>query len=196
MSQSPIWGTEALRPLDLSLIETAKDLVRSKKGKPTQANLRRAVSTTYYALFHCLARTAADLLVGATRASRSDAAWTQAYRALDHGFAKGKCSNGSVMGTFPTAIREFGEEFVAMQLKRHAADYAPDDTYYKSAVLRDLPCRPGGGQASGRAGKGRAWSGAVASAAKAATPSGRKASPKPVAIWKPPHGNGTRRSSG
>lgn len=57
---------------------------------------------------------------------------------MDHGFAKGQCSNASVMGTFPTAIREFGEEFVVMQLKRHAADYAPDETYYKSAVLRDI----------------------------------------------------------
>ena len=42
------------------------------------------------------------------------------------------------MNAFPAAIRDFGEEFVVMQLKRHAADYAPGGSYYKSAVLSDI----------------------------------------------------------
>ena len=35
-------------------------------GRPSQADLRRAVSTTYYALFHALAQCCANTLIGAT----------------------------------------------------------------------------------------------------------------------------------
>lgn len=50
------------------LIETARRLAGANPGQPTptQADLRRTVSTAYYALFHCLAGAAADLLVGRT----------------------------------------------------------------------------------------------------------------------------------
>ena len=37
------------------LIQTARRLTESGAVQPTQADLRRAVSTAYYALFHCLA---------------------------------------------------------------------------------------------------------------------------------------------
>ena len=69
----------------LDFIETARDLTTSSSGRPRQSNLRRAVSTTYYALFHCLATCCADMIVGGAGADRSEPAWRQAYRALDHG---------------------------------------------------------------------------------------------------------------
>ena len=46
------------------LITTARSLTELDPRQPTQANLRRAVSTAYYAVFHLLAHTAADLLIG------------------------------------------------------------------------------------------------------------------------------------
>ena len=55
--------------------------------KPRQADLKRAISTAYYALFHAMAKDAADMLVG-VGADRPDKAWTQLYRALQHGDAK------------------------------------------------------------------------------------------------------------
>ena len=42
------------------------------------------------------------------------------------------------MCRFPKAIEDFGNEFVQMQVKRHAADYDPSGTYYKSAVMQDI----------------------------------------------------------
>ena len=51
------------------LIETARRLTASGAAPPTQADLRRAVSTAYYGLFHCLAGTAADLLSPAPAAA-------------------------------------------------------------------------------------------------------------------------------
>jgi uncharacterized protein (UPF0332 family) len=46
------------------LIVTARKLAKASPKKPRQADLKRAVSTAYYALFHALAKNAADQLVG------------------------------------------------------------------------------------------------------------------------------------
>lgn len=86
-------------------------------------------------MFHTLARCGADLLVGASRASRSQAAWRQAYRALDHGLVKKQCGNRSVMTQFPPEIQQFGQMFVALQRQRHLADYAPDNHFKRPVVL-------------------------------------------------------------
>jgi uncharacterized protein (UPF0332 family) len=120
------------------LLVTARYLTDSSKGKPRQAHLRRAVSTTYYAMFHALARCCADLLIGTGSSSRSDEAWNQVYRALDHGFAKSACTNKSMLSKFPKEIQDFANLFVQMQLKRHDADYNPYGTVFKSAVLTDI----------------------------------------------------------
>ena len=75
-----------MNPFDF--IATARDLVAlNVRGRPRQSDLRRAVSTAYYALFHCLAGCCADLLVGDPGANRSLSAWNQTYRGLQHAFA-------------------------------------------------------------------------------------------------------------
>ncbi len=98
----------------------------SGRGRPPQTELRRAVSAAYYAMFHALAACCADMLVGATRASRSQQAWRQTYRSLEHGYAKNQCANQGMMAQFPLAIRKFAELFIYMQRRRHIADYDPD----------------------------------------------------------------------
>ena len=119
-------------------IATARDLVeRTSRGRPRQTNLRRAVSTTYYALFHCMAICCADTLVGGAGANRSAPAWRQAYRALQHTTARQRCAQPTIR-RFPNDIQDFAVEFVAMQRKREHADYDPDGTFYKSDVLQDI----------------------------------------------------------
>jgi hypothetical protein len=127
---------ENLNPRDL--LKTAKELVQATNGKPRQANLLRATSTAYYALFHTLARSCADLLIGGPNSVRSKPAWHQAYRALEHGFAKNACKNSSKLTLFPQEIQDFANMFVAMQVKRRRADYDPHEKAYKSAVLLDI----------------------------------------------------------
>ena len=118
-----------MKPLDL--IETARVLAESGPGRPTQASLRRAVSTAYYALFHCLAATAADLFIGQQRTP----AWHRTYRALEHGRARSACQEPTAR-RFPAEVRDFAEAFVAMQKARQRADYALDtDDYQESDVL-------------------------------------------------------------
>ncbi|MBS9478554.1 hypothetical protein [Ancylobacter radicis] len=105
------------------LLGVARRLAKASPKKPRQADLRRAVSTSYYALFHALARNAADVLVG-VGTDRPDKAWNHAYRALDHGFAKKACRRLRDLG-FPPDLCLCGDAFVILQEARHEADYNP-----------------------------------------------------------------------
>lgn len=101
-----------MNPSDL--IETARVLLSSAKGTPTEASLRRAVSSAYYALFHCLSRECADLLIGGSGSDRSEAAWRQVYRALEHGPAKTKCKKRQIIRKFPKEIEDFASRFAEL----------------------------------------------------------------------------------
>ncbi len=122
------------------LIRIARHLasggVGSGIGRPRQDELCRAVSCAYYAMFHTLAGCCADVVVGATRARRSQEAWRRTYRALEHGHAKNQCANTRMLDRFPPEIQRFGELFVDMQRLRHYADYDPEANFYRSAVVR------------------------------------------------------------
>lgn len=107
------------------LIDAAKALCpASPNRRPKQANLRRSVSTAYYAVFHALARTCADALVGTNKADRPNRAWVEVYRGLEHGAAKNAC-NGAGNVAFPQQIKDFADAFRQLQAARHAADYDP-----------------------------------------------------------------------
>lgn len=116
------------------LLNVACDLLKSSR-RPKQASLRRACSTTYYALFHTLCRSCANTMVSDKSTRR---AWVQAYRCLNHGEARQKCITKKHMSQFPAAIQDFANLFVQMQEKRHRADYDPTGVYYKSAVQADI----------------------------------------------------------
>ena len=112
------------------LIRIARHLamggVGSGLGRPRQTDLRRAISAAYYALFHTLARCGADMVVGSTPRRRSQAAWDQVYRALEHGHARNQFANMAVMGGYSAAIQDFGAMFIYAQRMRQRADYNPD----------------------------------------------------------------------
>ena len=110
----------------LDLIAAAKLLAdHPRRGRPPEANLRRAISTAYYALFHCLAENCADMMVGSSGAGRSREAWRQVYRALEHGMGRRRCGDRNAISVFASEIRQFAQLFVQMQDLRHSADYDP-----------------------------------------------------------------------
>ena len=75
----------------LGLVATARMLLGEKnKGAPNQVRLRRAVSTAYYALFHGIARAAADALVGVQH--RASARYETVYRGFEHSQMKRCCA--------------------------------------------------------------------------------------------------------
>lgn len=120
------------------LISTARELAGVPGGlPPSQASLRRAVSTAYYALFHCMAENCADMLVGEPGSGRSRPAWRQAYRALQHGTAKRRCRQ-DLIKRFPVEIQGFAKQFAEMQEKRETADYDPDRNFEQSDVITDI----------------------------------------------------------
>lgn len=117
-------------------IATARRLAdTSGPGRPRDTDLRRAVSTAYYAMFHCLAACCADTLVGGPGSNRDMRAWNRMYRSLEHGIARRRCRHRDIAG-FPVEIRNFAAVFVEMQDERHEADYAPDAEFSKADVIR------------------------------------------------------------
>ena len=88
-------------------------------------------------MFHCLAQNCADLLVGGPGSHRSEPAWRQTYRALQHGTARQRCQQQPIR-QFPEPIQEFARKFVEMQIKRENADYGPEGIYRKSDILEDI----------------------------------------------------------
>ena len=125
------------------LLEIADSLAHGRigagRGRPRQAELRRAVSATYYALFHTLAINAATLLVGNRSSTRTRQAWRQTYRALDHRRIKNQCTERrprQVLAQFPPEIQKFADLFVNMQRERHAADYDPLEEFSRNSVAQ------------------------------------------------------------
>lgn len=115
------------------LIATARRLAKASPRRPRQADLKRAISTAYYALFHALARNAADSLVGVGQ-NRPNKAWAQAYRALEHGFARTACGQVRTLG-FPAPLCACADAFLTLQQARHDADYDPDQRVTRADAM-------------------------------------------------------------
>jgi uncharacterized protein (UPF0332 family) len=122
-----------VKPSDF--LRTARLLANTDTGRPQQVNLRRACSSTYYALFHTLCTTCARLLVGPQKTRR---AWCHVYRSVDHRVARESCARTEFIQRFPNAVQDFASVFVQMQIARHTADYDPDAQFRRSSVAADI----------------------------------------------------------
>lgn len=122
------------------LMDQARHLARRSSKKPRQADLRRAVSAAYYAVFHALCRTCADMTVGVGHL-RSHPTWAHVYRSVQHGEAKTRCSNVAPLAKLlepaplDRGIRRFAGAFANLQEQRHRADYGPHASFTRSEVL-------------------------------------------------------------
>lgn len=114
--------------------ELASGLGDENQGRPRQTELRRAVSCAYYAMFHTLASCCANMLIGSTPSRRSNQAWQQVYRSLEHGRLRTQCSDRGTMSQFPPDIQKFAESLVLMQRHRHSADYDPMEDFDRAQV--------------------------------------------------------------
>jgi uncharacterized protein (UPF0332 family) len=128
------------------LLEQAERLAKLDARKPKQANLRRAISSAYYALFHMLVDEACRVQVGAqhtqapyrqvlgrafAHAVMTDACKSFGGGALKKGVAKGLPAGFAV----PAEIRGLAETFVDLQERRHVADYDLTERFRRSDVL-------------------------------------------------------------
>jgi hypothetical protein len=116
-------------PLHSELLNLAVELVSRNPGAPAGGDLRRGVSTAYYALFHLLVHEATSRLV-AVASLRA-----RVGRSFDHRIMRQVCQDyadllqdsaghlvfaGQIV---PQGIQDIASAFVALQQARHRADY-------------------------------------------------------------------------
>lgn len=88
---------------------------------PLPDALRRAVSTAYYAVFHALANSNADCLIGPPTDPLLEHAWHRVRRGLDHNQARRNLEQDR--HRFSPPVQKFIAAFAGLQDARHAADY-------------------------------------------------------------------------
>ena len=118
------------------LLELAASL-SAQRGKPSlvQAALRRAVSTSYYAVFHALCTGCTDGLV---RWSRTDLV-DKTYRSLDHGTARRKLALLATRAAKGGVVRRVSIVFAELQDSRNDADYErPKTLFTRSEVAAEI----------------------------------------------------------
>lgn len=126
------------------LLMHTHDLLAPKKGAPNQSDLRRAVSSAYYALFHHLLRAASDQMVGSSPAQRRRPEYRLVYRSLQHTSMADVCEavrRPTLSGRYQRArgLVDFGPDikkcaatFADLQRVRHTADYDPGQRFTKA----------------------------------------------------------------
>lgn len=118
------------------LLEQADRLAATPRvGAPRQADLRRAISSAYYGVFHAIVTEAADDLVG--RSHRQTPRYELAYRSVDHRSLRRICEEVQKRqlsdkytkyephGGFGPDIKTLAAAVTDLQEKRHSADYDP-----------------------------------------------------------------------
>src|SRR5262245_30033239 len=131
------------------LFVQAKLLAKVDAKKPKQANLRRAISSTYYALFHYLVHEACCSQFGSQHAQ---APYRHVVaRAFSHTVMKAACASfgGGTLketvikglprdaaGKYVVAkpIQDLAASFVELQEKRNLADYDQSERFKRSDV--------------------------------------------------------------
>lgn len=120
--------------LSSDLITTAEQLAHVHQRRPRQADLRRSISTAYYAVFHGLAEVAANRLIGISNAAQKTPAWSRIYRALNHHTIK-KASGLKEAQNYSQDLAVFFVLFPGLQELRHQADYDPSARYKQAEAL-------------------------------------------------------------
>lgn len=117
------------------LLDQADDLLVADPRRPKQANLRRAVSSAYYGLFHFLIEETAILVVGASSETR--ALRQLVGRGFNHTAMKSaslemrKATPTDLLKPFwpqyrvssSQKLQDVARTFVELQQERHRADY-------------------------------------------------------------------------
>lgn len=122
------------------LLRQAFDLVEKNPGSPNQADLRRAISAAYYALFH--------LLISETVAHWSlDSSRDGLARMFEHKFMARASERVRDSKHFPhsggtpavvDSLKTIAESFTDLQGSRHTADYDNATTWTHTQALEEV----------------------------------------------------------
>ena len=129
------------------LIRQARELSRTgdanqaQRGRPRQADLRRAVSASYYALFHALTTAASQRvagtggspqLLGAVARSFQHRQMLEASEEVAKPSMKKKYTPLFEGCTRSDTLRDVAAAFAALQARRHTADYDLQSQYRRN----------------------------------------------------------------
>ena len=133
-----------LKPAEF--LDVARSLASPASTRsPSDVELRRSVSTAYYAVFHTILAAAAERFVG-TRPARSSG-YTILYRSFDHGRMRRICEDlvkpalsrdlRRQLGrpSVHAEVRAFAWNFTVLQRRRHSADYDPSTAFEQDDAL-------------------------------------------------------------
>jgi hypothetical protein len=130
--------------LSEDLVRLAEGMLSDRPGRPVQAELRRSVSTAYYAVFHGLIEESTRWLAGA---SAKDLRQVMA-RSFEHGAMRDlaeRVIHNSIpvftrplIPSVPTDLRVVASVFSNLQGERHRADYDWASPFSKVEVQRLL----------------------------------------------------------
>ena len=95
--------------------------------QPAPAAIRRAISTAYYAAFHALTASNADVLAGSVYDPLTANAWIRIYRGLNHNQARAQLQQNRA--SFSANVQVFADLLRDLQNERHNADYNPQATF-------------------------------------------------------------------
>ncbi|MEA2831742.1 MAG: hypothetical protein QOF22_2490, partial [Bradyrhizobium sp.] len=131
-------------PDPADLLTVARLLLNAGAAPPSDAQLRRAVSTAYYALFHKILRAAVQRFMGADQVG--SAGYAILYRSFDHRHMRIICEALAVSKLKDTLKRQLGRDAVSPDMRnfayafpvlqdvRHLADYDPTALFQQSDV--------------------------------------------------------------
>ena len=123
-------ATQPPRPVDwreLIAAGRAALIAEAPATQPAPAAIRRAISTAYYAAFHALTTSNAEMLMGTVSDQLPVEAWIRIYRGLDHRQARTQLQQNRA--ALSVGARAFAELFYDLQIERHNADYNPLATF-------------------------------------------------------------------
>src|SRR5262245_28705078 len=135
----------AHQPLYRQYLHQARRLAKLDPHRPQQGNLRRAVSTAYYALFHFFIDQSSPFLVG--RAGDRESLRQLLGRAYTHTemAAVARTFRGGILPAailralgsvvVPIEMRELARQFIEAQDERHLAEYDLSTSWIRGEVL-------------------------------------------------------------
>lgn len=111
-----------------NIIDLAREMATTPPSDHLhQTKLRLAVGTVYYAVYHALARSNADLLIGPSETEGETPEWNRVHMALG-----GDSAHELMQADFsrhPEAIRRFVDVFLAAHHQRMLAEEHPTTTF-------------------------------------------------------------------
>lgn len=115
-------------PLDpTALIDSADYAVNNAPpGGPSRETIHRAVSTAYYAVFHAVNASNAEVEHGVPTTEAAARAWTYTYRRMRHNLAANRL--GQHLFQLTHHARFLANGFTNLKTARETADYDPNRT--------------------------------------------------------------------